>query len=100
MVGSEIAGGTTGRKCRGLRGKPYDLTAGDKEDFGGVLDATGFFDKKRRTSLARQQGALLCELVFRAEDLGRGQEPPADVRPGDIPEPAQRPYTAEEILAL
>ena len=66
----------------------------------GVLDATGFFDEKRRTSLKRQQNALLARLVFYAEDLGRGQTPPAYVRPGDMPEPERRPYSIEEILAL
>jgi hypothetical protein len=30
----------------------------------GVLDATGFLDEKRRTSLKRQQNALLAQLVF------------------------------------
>jgi hypothetical protein len=66
----------------------------------GVLDVTGFFDEKRRTSLKRQQNALLARLVFYAEDLGRGQTPPAYVRPGDMPEPERRPYSIEEILAL
>jgi hypothetical protein len=65
-----------------------------------VFFASGWFDEKRGRSLAREQNKLLDALYFYAEEQGRNQEPPAYVRPGEMPEPERRPYSIDEILAL
>jgi hypothetical protein len=64
-----------------------------------VLDATGFFDDRRRKRLALAQNRLFKDLVDNAEILNRNQQPPAYVRPGDIPEPPEFGYGFEAMLA-
>jgi hypothetical protein len=62
------------------------------------FDATGFFDDRRRKQLARAQDKLFRDLVDRAESLGRAQQPPAYVRPGEIPQPPEAVFSFEAML--
>jgi hypothetical protein len=63
-----------------------------------ILDATGFFDDRRRKQLARDQNKLFKAMVDSAESLGRTQQPPAYVRPGEIPEAPQIVFSFEDML--
>jgi hypothetical protein len=63
-----------------------------------ILNATGYFDDRRRRSLKRQQEALFRRLVENAGMFGGLQRPPAYVRPGEMPEPEVRGYYFEELL--
>jgi hypothetical protein len=63
-----------------------------------ILDATGYFDDRRRRKLTLAQNKLFKAMVDNAELLGRNQQPPAYVRPGDIPEPPEFGYGFEQML--
>lgn len=56
---------------------------------GDLFDATGFFDEKRRNMLARRQAEVLGQLIAEARQApvaeGRSLQPPAYVRPGEVP---------------
>jgi hypothetical protein len=63
-----------------------------------ILDATGYFDDRRRRKLTLAQNKLFKAMVDNAELLRRNQQPPAHVRPGDIPEPPEFGYGFEQML--
>jgi hypothetical protein len=63
-----------------------------------ILDATGFFDDRRRKQLATAQNELFKPLIDTAQVLGRAQQPPAYVRPGEIPDPPEVVSSFEDML--
>jgi hypothetical protein len=63
-----------------------------------ILDAAGFFNERRRQQLARAQDELFSTMVDTAQASGRAQQPPAFVRPGEIPHPPEAISRFEDML--
>jgi len=63
-----------------------------------VLDATGMFDEVRNARLKRQQDRLLSTMVEAASVVGRDQQIPAFVRPGEILNPPSFHYRLDDVL--
>lgn len=64
-----------------------------------TLNASGYFDRARMNSLKRKQDALFGALVRRAASVGRDIQPPAFVRPGEMPPPTQPLYRIEDLVS-
>jgi hypothetical protein len=63
-----------------------------------VKDRRAKGDERRRQQLARAQDELFRTMVDTAQASGRAQQPPAYVRPGEIPHPPEAISRFEDML--
>jgi hypothetical protein len=63
-----------------------------------IWRSTGAFDDARNKRIARAQAFALAPLFDGPDYAAHQQNPPAYVRPGEMPEPATRAYYFDELL--
>jgi hypothetical protein len=70
------------------------------QKYNDILNATGWFDERRRKSLKREQEALFRRLLERGRVYGRASDkPPAYVRPGQFPDVSGAYYFRDLLTA-